>query len=370
MESESELKQQSALVHQEIVVLVLLIAIATAAFFFTRWAAGANHARRRLDAAAWYQRGSDAMKSGRTAAGVDALRAAIALDYENTPYRLALANALTSNHNDVAAGQILAGLRALTPEDAAINLSLARIEARGGRPESAIAFYQSALYGKWSGDQAESLRTVRFELIDYLLSLGDKRRALAELVVLSGNVRDIAADQRAIGDRFLRAGDPQRALTHLQRALQQQPEDAATLTLAAEAAFEAGDYEAADRFFRTAPDADATALPRRLTALVLANDPLAPHLSAADRHTRLRQGFAVASARLDACAASAEMFRTLIADATAALSARNANTTDVVDDGLRLMGQIETATAKSCGAGSDLDRAWLLIAQRHGFGRS
>jgi tetratricopeptide (TPR) repeat protein len=302
-----ERREQSAIIHREMVVLALLIAIAVGAFFFTRWAAGANHRRRQLDAAAWYQRGATDVAAGRVPVGVEALRVAASLDRDNRPYRLALASALTANHDDRAAGQVLSGLRAQTPDSAPINLELARIEARANREESALAYYQDALYGRWDRDQAEALRTVRVELIDYLLRLGDSRRALAELLVLSGNIPDTAADHREIGERFFQAGDARRALDDFERALKLDPKDTAALALAA---------------------------------------------------------IMVAKVRLDSCDIGDRALRGQANRLMSALRQPSGDVRTLIADSMRLARETESIGREACPS-SELDRRWASIARQH-----
>ena len=50
-----------------------------------------------------------------------------------------------------------------------INLQLARLAARQGNESQAIEDYQRAIYGNWEGDGYVRRRTVRFELINYLI---------------------------------------------------------------------------------------------------------------------------------------------------------------------------------------------------------
>ncbi len=362
-----ERSTQSALIHREVLALALLIAVAAAAFFFTRWAADANQRVRLRDAAAWYERGGAELAAGRLPAAVDALRSAAELDRRNMPYRLALAGALTASHDDASAAQILTGLRALTPDSAPINLQLARLEQRTGRHEAAIAYYQNALYGRWDRDQAEALRIVRLELIDYLLAVGAQSRALSELLVVSGNIRDTTDDHRAISGRFLLAHEPRRALEHLGRALQISPNDGAALAMSGQAAFELGDYASAQRFFRTAPETEATATARGLTAAVLAGDPLAPRLAASERRARILQVVTTASARLASCPLEdAALLRARADSVTTAARKSSANLTDLAEEGVRVALQLETAAA-SCGPGAEIDRAVVLIARRHGL---
>jgi hypothetical protein len=54
--------------------------------------------------------------------------------------------------------------------DGLINLQLARLAARQGNESQAIEDYQRAIYGSWEGDGYVRRRSVRLELINYLIA--------------------------------------------------------------------------------------------------------------------------------------------------------------------------------------------------------
>ena len=81
------------------------------------------------------------------------------------------------------ASQALLQLRESTPENAEINLSLARLEAKGGETAEAVRYYHNALYGRWTGSQVdEDRRKVGVELVRLLLDHQDRSGALSELL--------------------------------------------------------------------------------------------------------------------------------------------------------------------------------------------
>ena len=91
------------LVHREVVLLLVLVGVAVAAFLFTRTVAAGNDRIRLDDASAWFAIGQQDLTLGRTADGIDALRRAVNKDQRNTRYRLALAQALAASRQDAAA---------------------------------------------------------------------------------------------------------------------------------------------------------------------------------------------------------------------------------------------------------------------------
>jgi tetratricopeptide (TPR) repeat protein len=367
-------KTESTFVHREIVVLVVLCVLVVVGFVLTRAAARANRALRLRDAVAWYDAGEHHLAAGQTESAIKALRRATAINRDNRVYRLALAAALAADRQDDAARQVLLGVRELTPEDPAVNIQLARLEARHDDLTGTVRYYQNAVYGSWSGDQLDARRAVRIELIRYLLAHEQRGRALSELLVLSGNLPDDVKSQTEAGQLFLDAGEPRRGLDRFRQALRTDPKNAAALAGAGEAAFEAGDYTNAQRYLRAvdSPAARVSEL-RSVTDLVLTRDPLRPGLSLRQRQDLVMAGFRRALEALDDCAikkpAANNAFDSLRAEAGALEPAltpeRLRRTPESIDSALNLIYRIEQQTLDTCGQGSAFDRALLLIARRH-----
>jgi tetratricopeptide (TPR) repeat protein len=355
-------------------VLVVLCAFVVVGFVLTRAAAGANRAHRLRDAAAWYEAGERRLAGGQTESAVTALRRATAINRDNRAYRLALAGALAAGRQDDAARQVLLGVRESTPEDPEVNVQLARLEARHGDLIGTVRYYQNAVYGSWGADQADARRRVRIELIRYLLAHEQRGRALSELLVLTGNLPDDVTSQMEAGQLFLDAGEPLRGLDRFRQVLRLDPANSRALAGAGEAAFDAGDYTSAQRYLRAAesPSARLSEL-RALTDLVLSHDPLRPGLSLRQRQERVLAGFRRAAESRDACAttrpAAGAVFESLRAEAGAlepelALG-RLRRTPESIETALHLINRMEQQTLYTCGQGSVLDRALLLIARRH-----
>jgi tetratricopeptide (TPR) repeat protein len=367
-------RAESTFVHREIVILVVLCALAVVGFVLTRAAARANRALRLRDAAAWYDAGRHQLAGGQTEPAIKALRRATAINRDDRTYRLALAGALAESRQDDAARQVLLGIRESTPEDPEVNVQLARLEARHDDLTGTVRYYQNAVYGSWSADQADARRQVRIELIRYLLAQEQRGRALSELLVLSGNLPDDVRSQTEAGQLFLDAGEPRRALDRFRQALRIDPRSAPALAGAGEAAFEAGDYTGAQRYLRAvdSPSARVSEL-RAITELVLTHDPLRPGLSLRQRQDRVMAGFRRALAALDDCGArqptANHPFELLHAEAASLepeLSLeRLRRAPESIDTALNLIYRMEQRAVDSCGQGSAFDRALLLIVRRH-----
>ncbi len=368
-----------SIVHREILILVFLVAVATAAFVFTRAIAGDSRETRLHDASDWFRLGQSALAAGRLPDAIDSLRHAVALDRDNRGYQLTLANALADDGQDAGATQVLVGLRTAAPEDPDVNLQLARLAAHTDNLTDAVRYYQNALYGVWAGnesDQEARRRQIRVELIQLLLAHQQQQRALSELLVLSSNLPADAASQIQAGQLFLSAGDARRALDHFTRALALDKGNGAALAGAGEAAFELGDYAHARAYLRDAPDMGRVADLRAVTDLVLSNDPLTPRLPSAERRRRLSEDFTQASARLTACTpvdapsprADLAALRTEAQQFQASIDKGDLRRSpDAIDTGFYLSYRIERATQSGCAQPTPLDRAIVLIGRLHGF---
>ena len=365
------------LVHRELVLLVVLVCVAAAGFLLTRAVAAGNDRMRRQDAAAWYDAARRDLGEGRSADAITALRRAAAKDPTNTRYQVALAAALASSHQDEAARQVLVGLREIAREDAEVNTELARLDARRGDLTNARRYYQSALNALWSPEQSERRRALRLELIRLLLDHQEKSRALAELLILSAGLPDVAAPQVDAGRLFLEAGDARSALERFSTALKLEPANAAALAGAGASAFVLADYPRARRYLSLVPARPADVVEMQaLAELVLAHDPLAPRLSSDERLRRLVADLTPARQRLTDCLPLAssgtpahEALDALQGESTAFAPSLTAKAVhelpDAIEVGMELVDRIEQATESGCTPVTPLDRALTLVGRLH-----
>ena len=358
--------------------LVALVAIAVAAFIVTRRFAASNETLRRRDAATWYTSGQQALERRDFDGAVTALRRATARDPGALTYQLALADALTMAQQDDAARQLLLGLREAQPEDSETNLRLARLEARRGDTAAASRYFEAAILGLWRGEERVGQRQVRTEFIHFLLSHGERDRALSELLGLEVSLGADAGAQLGVARMLLQAGDPARALPHFQRVLQVDPGDQLALAGAGASAFELGDYGRAQRYLHAVTSGtDRTKELRTLTDLVIDTDPLAPRLPRVERSRRAGAALSHTIARLDVCrmrtppgdsspdlAEVLEDARTLMSTLTASAGT---TTSDQIETSVDLLARGERIADRVCGSPDTLDRALVLMARRHGL---
>jgi tetratricopeptide (TPR) repeat protein len=288
--------------HREIALLILLSVIAVAIFFGTRAFASSNARLRRRDSEVWLDRGTDALARGDVTRAVQALRRSAQVDRTNEAVDVLLASALEKAGDAAAAEAVLLDRRTRTPDDPEVNVALARLEARRGRVPDSVRYYQTALDALWSGDQAGMSSRLREELIELLLAGGQRGPALSQVLVLAASSPADPASQIQLGQLFLRAGDPRRALDRFRNALGADAQNVRALAGAGEAAFALRDYPAARIYLSAAGTLDPERRRERdLATIVVTTDPLAARVSRAERARRLNQLLDLAQTALESC---------------------------------------------------------------------
>jgi tetratricopeptide (TPR) repeat protein len=369
-------------VQREFVLLLLLSALTIPFFLFTRSMAARNRAAGIEIAKLWYQSGRDLLQVGNTEKAIAAFRSAATNDHDNKDYARALANALAQAGHTEEARESLLRLRASAPEDGAINLSLARLSGTEDADADAVRYYHNALFGNWPPNQElDRRRSVRTELVRFLLSRGDRAQALSELLILSSDIPDADAAHNEVGSLFLESGDSQHALEQFTRAVKLNPKDGGALRGAGEAAFNLADYAKARRYLEGAAangKASDVAVLLETTRTVLSWDPL---VTAVDREERIRRMVAdleFASKALQSCIEQKEDDRGAMMTLTP-LSAEIEQDrqgplrlsslrrdSEAFNTGVNLVYRVEVAVEQICGGSSPARTALLLIARKHG----
>jgi tetratricopeptide (TPR) repeat protein len=372
------------IIQRELVLLIVLGGLTVPLFFFTRSIAATNRAMNVEVAHTWYGRAQEQLKEGHTTLAIDFLRKAATNDHDNPQYTLALASALATANYTEEARQSLLRLRMSAPESGEINLSLARLAAKGGMMDEAVRYYHNALYGVWPTDQISTLRTsVRTELVGFLLSSGDTSRALSELLILSSDIPDNDQAHIQVGRSFLAAGDSQHALEQFKRALQLNSKSKEAYEGAGRASFALTDYATARRYLDAAiaggDKTQATEDLLQTSRFVLSRDPLIPRLATSERVRRLEENLSFVSDQLDSCIGKKETDQSSLAvlvplrQETARSIEEEFTPPKLREDaerfriGMNLVYRIETAVNELCKEPSDLDRALVLIARKHGI---
>jgi Flp pilus assembly protein TadD len=361
------------LIHRETVQLLLLGALAVAAFFVTRALAASNRETTLGNGVEWYRRGTSLARDGDLAGAVESFRRAAMTNRREPTYVLALADALSRQAQNEAARTALLSLRESRPEDPEVNLRLGRLAAGRGDIAEAVSYYRNTLYAPWRTGDHDRRRQVRLELIDFLLGRTLTDSAIAELMALTADMPDEPAAHLELAYRFARAGDTRNALTQFQHALRRAPRDMEALAGAGNAAFELGEYQLARRYLRGIPRGDTGLAEKRdLVDLIIAGDPLLPRLGAAERRQRLSGGLSYARDRLAGCHPEtsgqvAPELQRRVQSLERELQSRRVDT-DAIEEGLDVIAQLIGTATRQCPP-SLRDRALVTIAQRHAADR-
>ncbi len=334
-----------------------------------------------------YREGLADAKAARYDDAIAAFRAALTCDPTNSQYQLSLARALRDSNDprrlDEAESYLLA-LWQRTPQDAAVNLALARVAAHRGSIEDATRYYHNAMYGVWNSDPDANRSKARIELIQFLLKKGAPDKAESELMALATSLPPDPAAHLQAAQLFEQAPDYAGALAHYEEALRLDPGNAVALTGAGMAAYRSGNYATAQGYLRDAVKANPQDANVRdllaTTDLILRANPFKSHISDAERNRRITAAFAQAEKRLAECAQQTgidlKVPATITASPVSSLQSRwmaaKPNLarlrfpaeTDLPDTIMDVVFQIEQQTAAICGPLQGLDLALLLISQK------
>jgi predicted Zn-dependent protease len=344
-----------------------------------------------------YQQGLAAAGANHYDDAIAAFRAALTCDPTNSQYQLSLARALRDSNDprrlDEAESYLIA-LWQRTPQDAAVNLALARVAAHRGSIEDATRYYHNAMYGVWNSNQDASRNRARVELIQFLLKENAPAQAESEIMALSTSLPPDSAAHLQAAQLFAQAQDNAGALAQYEQVLRLDPGNPVAAAGAGEAAFRSGNYVTAQRYLRPAVNAnpqDANARQLLETAeLVLRTNPFHSHISDAERNRRITAAFAQAETRLAECAQQSGIDLKPGAAITNATTSESSSTesplsnlqsrwistkpdlahlhsageTDLPDTIMDVVFQIEQETAATCGTPQGDDLALLLISQK------
>jgi tetratricopeptide (TPR) repeat protein len=331
-----------------------------------------------------YVQGFAAVSNSRYDDAIAAFRAALTCDPTNSQYQLSLARALRDSNDprrlDEAESYLIA-LWQRTPQDAAVNLALARVAAHRGSIEDATRYYHNAMYGVWKSDPDANRSKARIELIQFLLKQGAPDKAESELMALATSLPPDPAQHLQTAQLFEQAQDYPNALIRYREVLNLDPENSTAVAGAGQAAYRSGNYVTAQRYLEQAVKANPQDANSRqllaITDLVLRTNPFHSHISDAERNRRIAAAFAQAEQRLTECAQQTGV--DLKAPTPGPLSTlqsrwmatnpdlahlRSAAETDLPDTIMDVVFQIERQTAVACGAPQGLDQALLLISQK------
>jgi tetratricopeptide (TPR) repeat protein len=372
--------------------LLTLSLIIVLGFSFTRLVVGSFNNMQRGLAERYYAEGNRAMDEKRPAQAVTAYESALVYSHNSLQYRLKLTDALVASGASSEAMAQLRDYREQRPEDAQVNLKLARLEAHGQHVDEALRYYQQSIDGVWPdhSDPVPQKIDARLEAAEYLVSLGRKDEAEGVLVAVAAELPAASPEQPRLAELLMRNGDSDRALNIYEMELSQKKNDPAALLGAAQASLAGGSYSTARRYLEEIkPESPEAAKLRGELDRVEALDPFARSASGKVRTERTMAAFRIALERLAACGAPFAQSMTNIKTGAATDPAQWSGFAkwaeqlapmmnerklrgrdDVIESAMRFALRSEIAAQKNCGKPTLDDEALLLLArQRLGAGQ-
>jgi len=350
-------------------------------FLVTSFAVRAFQAREREVAQERYAWGERELSSGRPEAALEDFRSALAYTRNDSHIELQLAHTLAAAGHFPEARAYLLSLWEKEPGSGTVNLELGRLAAHSGSAAQAVQYYHDAVYGLWEDNPAEHRRQARLELAEFLLGVGQKTQAQAELIALAADLPHDPALETEAGALLLNSGEYEHAARLFQEALRLRPNYSPALEGAGEASFEVGHYSDARRYFaRASRQSPLSSQPQAhlvLATLIVENDPLARHLSSQERAQRTLRALTQSMERLNGCAAARgvsfaeesqpsdlqKMHALAVALRPKVREARLARDPDLMMQVTDLVFAIEKVTERECGEAQGLDLALLLLAR-------
>ncbi|MGA7906916.1 MAG: tetratricopeptide repeat protein [Candidatus Sulfotelmatobacter sp.] len=377
-------------------VLLVLTLMAAAGFAAVSHLVARFNANQQSRGRKLYALGLEDVNARRFDDAIAAFRAALTCDPSNSQYQLSLARALRDSGDPLRLDEAESYLLALwqrTPQDAAVNLALARVAAHRGSVAEATRYYHNAMYGVWNSDADANRRKARIELIQFLLQENAVARAESELIALASSLPSDPALHVEAAQLFEQAQDYSGARAQYEEVLHLDPSNSIALAGAGQAAYNLGNYIAAQPYLQRAVSANPQDLRSRqllaVAELVLRVNPFRTHISDAERNRRIVAAFTQAERRLAECARqqgvsleasasapaagnTAQPARSPLPSLQSSWSAtrpklaylRSAAETDLPDSIMDLVFRIEQQTSSQCGSPQGFDLALLLISQK------
>lgn len=301
-----------------------------------------------------YQEGRSLLAGGDAHEASDRFASALAIERNNVPYALGLAEAMMRDGRNEDAEQTLADVLDRAANDGAVNLLMARLLERTGRAGEATVYFHRAIFGRWGADSAQRRTEARFELVDLLARRKDGGAMLAELLPLQATLPDNPAVRRRLAHLFLQAGSPRRAMDILREFLVRDTKDADAYVGMAEGALALGNFFTARADFaeaaRLQPDDPGIAARLALADTVLILDPGARRLDEAERGKRAQALLVRAVAERERCAPSPSLDTAMDSAQSRLVAPAGAATAERTDATTRLATSLWSARPARCAA--------------------
>ncbi|HJW98648.1 MAG TPA: tetratricopeptide repeat protein [Terriglobales bacterium] len=334
--------------------------------------------RQRQLSSYWFQQAQALLEQGRAKDAILDLRTALFYSHENPQYSFALAQALATANQTLAARSYFLNLLQDEPGNGSVNLELARLAVKENDASGARRYFNSAIYGTWDRDPILRRQQVRQELINFLIARGLKTQARGELLTFTADMPNTPNLQLWVARAFTRLDDDRSALDFYTAALPSDRRDVAALLGAGWSAFRLGRYREALEYFKGA-DAihqdPATSQMIGLVSLVIDLNPFESRLSAAERRHRVILAMDIIDHRLQQCSEAQQvalekttgnplqMARSqwIYLDRQVRLAYKNADLVQLLAPIATLVTNIEQQNG--CGSATPNDQAMLRIYQ-------
>ncbi len=180
-------------------------------FIATGFSVTAYHAKEHSLAQRWYVRGERDLTAGHAEAAIEDFRTALIYSHNDALIEFKLAHALTVAGQLRKARAYLLALWEREPGNGTVNLELAQLSARLGSVQEAIQYYHDALYGQWDENPAENRRMAGLDLAEFLIRIGQKAQAQAELIALTGGLPNDPPLETRVGSLLMQTGEYEHA---------------------------------------------------------------------------------------------------------------------------------------------------------------
>lgn len=364
---------------REPLVVLVLSATAVGLFFLVGGLSRLYQNQLRARGHTWFERGARDLKANHVENAVTDFQVALTYSRDNYDYQLSLAQALMALNRTEEARTYLISLWQREPENGSVNLELARIYAAQDDLPRALRYYHNAIYAVWEGNAEKRQRSVRLELIKFLLDHNALNQAESELIAVGRDLPDDPHLHIEVADSFMRIPDYERALEQYQEVLEIESHNRTALAGAGRAAFELARFPLAERYLAAAlsldPRDDETGGLLKMIQAIPAIDAYEIR-SPAQRDRAVLRAFDTAGERLRDCLnasaengsanSSLEQLNRQWMDRKATLNEPNLRQhPDEVETTMDFVFTIERQTSDTCGTPMGTDLILLLIGRHH-----
>lgn len=322
-----------------------------------------------------FKNGHAFAEQGRYEDAIEQYRTALSISH-SPDHRIALAMALVKTDRINEAAVYLRELIQEQPNNAIVNLGLARIAAREKRFQEAVTDYHRAVYGHWPNKSEENPTKARLELVGIFRTIGAERQAVTELLALAADAGDNVALKKQVGHALLELNAAKESEYLFREVLREARRDGEANAGLGEAEFAQLDYVSAQEAFRNAlrwkPNDEAVQKRLELCGQIVSLDPTGRRLSPAERYRRSQALLERVLKAFESCTATSseltfpDAVRTQLEGARKALGKRPRERSyrEEAEAATVAAGELWKAHENLCGSAGDGDEALVRVLAR------